>query len=60
MTGRELSQAFMRAPRASLAVTGRRAQEWNPGPESRVPRAATGAGGGRLRRPGAGAGEGRA
>jgi exodeoxyribonuclease VII small subunit len=32
----------------------------NTAPESRVPRAASGGGGGRLRRPGADAGEGRA
>jgi hypothetical protein len=54
------SAAASRVPRASLAVPGRREQYGNTGPESRVPRAASGAGGGRLRRPGAGAGEGRA
>jgi hypothetical protein len=65
---------MMRVPRAPLAVHGRRARETglvpgvslaptqsiNKGPESRVPRAAAGAGGGRLRRPGAIAGEERA
>jgi hypothetical protein len=47
-------------PENPLAVPGRRAQYCNTGPERRVPRAASGDGGGRLRRPGAVAGEGRA
>jgi hypothetical protein len=49
-----------RVPRAPVAVPGRGAQYWYTGPESRVPRAASGDGRGRLRRPGAVAGEGRA
>ncbi len=49
-----------RVPRAALVVPGRRAQYWNTGPEGRVPRATSGSGGGRLRRPEAGAGEERA
>jgi hypothetical protein len=60
MKGFESALRRMRVPRAPLAVHGRRAQYSNTGPESRVPRAAPGAGGGRLRRPGASAGEGRA
>src|SRR5262245_54185960 len=52
--------AVTRVPRASLAVHGRRGQYLNTAPEGRVPRAASGGGGGRLRRPGADAGEGRA
>jgi hypothetical protein len=47
-----------RAPRALLAVPGRRAQYANRGPRSRVPRAASGHGGARLRLAGAAAGEG--
>jgi len=52
--------AFMRVPRALLAVPGRRAQYSGTGPESLVPRAASGRGGGRLCRPGAVNGEERA
>ncbi len=52
--------ASMRVPRTSLAVPGRRAQYSGTGPESLAPRAASGRGGGRLRRPGAVAGEERA
>src|SRR3990170_1378099 len=51
---------LMRVPRSSRAAHGRRAQYWNTGPEGRVPRAASSRGGGRLRRPGVVAGEGRA
>ena len=63
--------AVMRVPRALLAVPGRRdkygvGDRINPvphavsctGPESGVPRAASGGGGARLRRAGAAAGEG--
>jgi hypothetical protein len=42
------TSAFMRVPRTSLAVPGRRAQYSGTGPESLVPRAASGRGGGRL------------
>jgi hypothetical protein len=51
---------FIRVPRALLAVPGRRAQYAGTGTESLVPRAASGRGAGRLRRPGAVAGEERA
>ncbi len=54
------THAFMRVPRALLAVPGRRGQYGNTAPEGRVPRAESGAGGARLCRAGAGAGEGRA
>ncbi len=40
--------AFMRIPRTPLAMPGRRAQHSGTGPESLVPRAASGRGGGRL------------
>ena len=40
--------AFMRVPRALLAVPGRRGQYGNTAPEGRVPRAESGAGGARL------------
>ena len=55
-----LDHAPPHVPRAPLVAHGRRAQYWNTGPESRVPRAASGDGGGRLRRPGADADEERA
>ena len=52
--------AFMRVPQTPVAVPGRRAQYSGTGTESLVPRAASGRGGGWLRRPGAVAGEERA
>ena len=48
--------AFMRVPRALLAVPGRRAQYPGTALESLVPRATSGRGRGRLCRPGAVAG----
>ena len=49
-----------RGPENPLAVRGRREQNGNTGPESRVPRAASGGGGAGHRPAGADAGEGHA
>jgi hypothetical protein len=56
----ERCASFSHVPRASLAVPGRSGQYSDTAPEGLVPRAASGFGVARLRRVGAGAGEGRA
>jgi hypothetical protein len=60
MTRRVSTPAFMRVPRTSLAVPGRRAQYSGTGPENLVPRATSGSGRGRLCRPRVVAGDERA